>query len=500
MTVIEAQKKSDTINTNCTNNKWQPPTPFLQNTEHTIPYPVDAFPNDLQKIMTKYHQYGKQPIPLIAGSLLANISLACQSMANVARDKYLKSPVSLYFLMVANSGERKSAIDNLFSKPVRSWEKSFRQKRESEVKTAMTLHHAWQMERDGLLSQIKRCSFSDADAELLKLQLAFLLEQEPEIPLLPTLYFEDATQEALAVHLANGWPSASLWSDEAGIVLGSHSMQSNPTRFVALLNRLWDGKTFTAHRKTSQSFMIQNRRLTLNLMMQPLLLQQLSSQATGIHRQSGFLARSLMAYPTSSMGNRFYQEPPDDFGYLESLENRLQDCLDGSKKLTQAGCINLPTLHMSIDAKKHWVHFFNETESGVSHHGQWTNIKDFASKAPENAARLAALFHLYSGSEGNISSEHMEQAIAIISWHLFETRRIFSIQSEKGEILEAQRLLDWLVTHDKHQTTPREIQQFSPIRNKQARDEALELLANNNYIKVNKQNQKTVVELNPYAM
>jgi len=234
--------------------------------------------------------------------------------------------------------------------------------------------------------------------------------------------------------------------------------------------------------------------------MQPLLLEQLGRQAVGIHRQSGFLARCLMAYPKSSMGSRFYQEPPNDFGYLETLENRLQDCLDVSKKLTQAGCINLPTLQMSIDAKKHWIHFFNETESGVSHHGQWSDIKDFASKAPENAARLAALFHLYSGSEGDISSEHMEQAIAIIGWHLFETRRIFSIQSEKEEILEAQRLLDWLIAHDKKHTTPREIQQFSPIRDKQARDESLELLVSHNYIRINKQNQKTVVELSPYAM
>ncbi|QDP71230.1 DUF3987 domain-containing protein [Legionella israelensis] len=75
-------------------------------------------------------------------------------MANVARNKYLKSLYRFIFLMVANSRERKSAIDNLFSKPVRAWGKAFRKKRESEVKTAMTLHHAWQMERDGWLSQI----------------------------------------------------------------------------------------------------------------------------------------------------------------------------------------------------------------------------------------------------------------------------------------------------------------------------------------------------------
>lgn len=57
----------------------------------------------------------------------------------------------------------------------------------------MTLHHAWQMERDGLLSQIKRCAFAGEKADYLKILLTELIEHEPEIPLLPTLYFEDNT-------------------------------------------------------------------------------------------------------------------------------------------------------------------------------------------------------------------------------------------------------------------------------------------------------------------
>ncbi len=107
------------------------------------------------------------------------------------------------------------------------------------------------MEKEGLLTQIKRSMITGDNTEYLKLLLSNLMRQEPEIPLQPRLYFEDATQEALAFNLSDGWPSASLWSDEAGIVLGSHSMQGNPLRFIALLNRLWDGKSFTAHRKTS---------------------------------------------------------------------------------------------------------------------------------------------------------------------------------------------------------------------------------------------------------
>jgi len=337
---------------------WNNPVPLAPTVTPEIAYPVDALPSTLRQAVSTYQAYGQQPIPLIACSALANLSLACQSLANVARDRYLTSPVALYFLVVASSGERKSAVDNVFSRMVREWESNIRQGRAKDVQTGITLHHAWQMERDGLLSQIKRCASAGENSDYLKDLLTELVEQEPEIPLLPTLYFEDATQEALAVHLANGWPSASLWSDEAGLVLGSHSMQNNPTRFVALLNRLWDGKSFSAHRKTSQSFIIQDRRLTLNLMMQPLLLQRMGAHGEAINRQSGFMARCLLAYPKSSMGTRFYQEPPPNFDFMKGYEARLNDCLNQSKHLNQSGCIQIPTLRMSPEAKKQWVQFW----------------------------------------------------------------------------------------------------------------------------------------------
>lgn len=79
------------------------------------------------------HQNWQQPLPLVACGALANLSLACQTLGNVARDHYLISPVSLYFLVVASSGERKSAADNVFSKAIRQWEMSMRKKREPHI-------------------------------------------------------------------------------------------------------------------------------------------------------------------------------------------------------------------------------------------------------------------------------------------------------------------------------------------------------------------------------
>lgn len=268
-----------------------------------------------------------------------------------------------------------------------------------------------------------------------------------------------------------------LWSDEAGIFLGSQSMQSNPTRFVALLNRLWDGKSMSTHRKSSQSFVIQNRRLTISLMMQPLLLDRMSAQGAGINRQSGFLARTLMSYPESAMGNRFYQEPGVSNIDFSDYEKRITDCLNQSRRLTQAGCINLPTLNMTQKAKATWVLFFNGLESGLKEGGQWSGIQDFASKGAENVARLAAILHLFDGKSGDINTEYVESAIEIIYWHLHEARRLLATDVlPSDEIMLAQKLINWL--HDKNITTItlRDILRLSPIRDKKSRDEALEIL------------------------
>ena len=86
---------------------WRQPTPLTQATTEEIKYPMDALPAVLQKAVGAYHQYGQQPLSLITNSAIANISLACQSQANVARDQYLTSPVSLYFLTCGSTARRK---------------------------------------------------------------------------------------------------------------------------------------------------------------------------------------------------------------------------------------------------------------------------------------------------------------------------------------------------------------------------------------------------------
>ena len=152
---------------------------------------------------------------------------------------------------------------------------------------------------------------------------------------------------------------------------------------------------------------------------------------------------------------------------------------------------------MNPQAKHLWIQFFNSIEAGLASQGQWLEIKDFASKAAENAVRLAALFHLFSGKTGDISVEHIEQAITLMSWYLFEAKRLLEPQSTQPNLDDAKKLLVWLLEQRPQTTTPRDILQFGPLRSKTQRDAALETLVLHQYIRLVKAGNKTQIDINP---
>ena len=476
--------------------KWSEPVSFSSISDDETPYPIQALPRILQKTVSEYQKYGQQPMALVACGALANVSLACQALADVARDDYLISPVSLYFISMASSGERKSASDNIFSRAARLWEENLRERRAPLVQAATTLHRAWKMQCDEVAYQMKQAPIDSNHSSSVR-KLEALMMNEPEIPLLPSLYFEDVTGEGLAHHLAKDWPSGSIWSDEAGFIVGGYSMQSSPTRFVALLNRLWDAKSFSTHRKSTDKFTLKNRRITINLMIQPILMQQILSQPNNIVRQSGFLPRCLLAHPRSLMGKRFYQEFNGSLSCFDSYDSRITDCLSQSEYLTKKGCVKLPLLFMSPSAKKAWVSHFNHLEEGICEDGQWVNIKDFVSKASENVARLAALFYLFDGATGDIRAEYVESAIEVVNWHLEETHRLLGEKTVNALFGDAQKLMKWLINKKIPVTSMRDLQRLSNLRDKARLNDAIEILIEHHVLKQVTEDKKTYFEINP---
>ncbi|BBR19173.1 hypothetical protein WP3S18E05_06530 [Klebsiella sp. WP3-S18-ESBL-05] len=82
------------------------------------PFPVHVFPQIIRNAVYEVEQQTQAPQALIAASVLGVISLACQNRIDVCRLNNLRSPVSLFLLTLADSGERKSTVDKLLMKPM----------------------------------------------------------------------------------------------------------------------------------------------------------------------------------------------------------------------------------------------------------------------------------------------------------------------------------------------------------------------------------------------
>ena len=85
-------------------------------------YPIDALPAAVRCAVQEVAGFVKAPIPLIATSALAALSLAIQAHTDVQRADKLHGPCGLFLLAIADSGERKSTCDGFFTKAIRDYE------------------------------------------------------------------------------------------------------------------------------------------------------------------------------------------------------------------------------------------------------------------------------------------------------------------------------------------------------------------------------------------
>jgi Protein of unknown function (DUF3987) len=273
-------------------------------------------------------------------------------------------------------------------------------------------------------------------------------------------------------------------------------------RYLALLNRLWDGGTFDRSRAGSSSMEIKGRRLTVSLMMQGVAYKQLLAAGGGAARGTGMLARALVCSPFSTMGMRLYKPMPASLPALTAWNARLRELIGMPLPLDPEQGLQPYVLPLGREAFEVWRTFHDDVERELCATGEFADIKDIAAKAAENAARLAAIFHvLEHGPVGRVGPRHMEAGARVALWHIREARRLTSaVQATEGQG-DAQALAAWLHKHrEAGVPTLQEVAQGCPHRlrrDKARRDKAIGLLERRNVIRCEVVDGRTVLVLNP---
>ena len=481
--------------------EWPDPQPLTARVEPEA-YPMDALPETVRLAVEEVHGFVQAPVPLVAGSALAALSLACQALIDAQRAEKLQGPVGLFLLSIADSGERKTTCDGFFSTPIRHYEEEQAEAAKPGIDRHKADLDAWTAERDGLLSAIKAASAKGKDTGQTKASLARLQGDRPEPPRVPRLMLGDETPENLAWGLARGWPSAGVLSSEAGLIFGSHGMgKDSVLRNLGLLDILWDGGSHSFGRKTSESFTVRGARLTVGLQVQEAALHDFFERTGKLARGVGFLARFLLAWPDSTQGHRPFVEPPPNWPRLAGYHARLTDILNTPAPIGNDGCLTPALLTLAPDAKRAWVFFHDAIESELADGGDLRDVRDVASKVADNAVRLAALFHLFEGGIGPIGLDAFEGASRLAAWHLSEARRFFGEIALPAELADAARLDAWLIAYCRRERTfqvgKNHARQHGPLRDGKQLDAAIRELYELDRLQVRKDDRRTTLAVNP---
>lgn len=467
-----------------------------------VPYPVDALPPEILDAVAEVAAFVKAPVEMIAACALSAVSMAVQGHVDVRRANKLQGPSGIFALTIADSGERKTTCDWFFTQSIRAYQAEQAEMMKPEIERFAADKSAWEAEREGVLSAIKSASKGGKDTASMRAKLQSLESTKPKEPRTPSMLLGDETPENLAFGLAHRWPSVGIVSSEAGTIFGSHGMgKDSAMRNMSLLNVLWDGGEISVGRRTSESFTVRGARLTLGLQTQEQTLREFFRERGELARGSGFLARFLFSWPTSTQGTRFFTEAPRDWPALTAFNLRITQILALDLPITD-GALSPSVLDLSPDAKTAWIEFHDAIEAKLTGTGELREVRDVASKTADNAARLAALFHFFEhGAKGEISADTLVSAGAIVAWHLNEARRFLGEFSLPPEMADAGRLDAWLIDHCKRErvgvVSTRQAQQFGPLRDKQRLTAALTELADLGRISVATEGRRRIIMVNP---
>ena len=480
---------------------WPIPQPLTAKIE-AEPYPIDALPDTILAAVEEVGGFVKAPVPLVASSAIAALSLAIQAHYDVERAINLHGPVSTFTLVIAESGERKSTCDGFFTKAIRDYESAQAEAAKPFVKDCNAAIESWEAKRSGIKDKIRQLAKEKKPTAELEEDLRALGNKKPVPPRITRLIYGDVTPEELAFKLAMVWPSGGVVSAEAGVVFGSHGMGSDSvTRNLARLNVLWDGGDLPIDRRTTESFTVRGARLTMGLQVQSATLLSFFEKSGALARGTGFLARFLISWPESTQGNRPFTEAPEHWPNLSAFNRRITAILKQRVPIDENGSLTPLMLTLTPEAKAAWIKYHDAIEAELASGGELFDVRDVASKSADNATRLATLFHVFEGGLGAISADAFERASRIAIWHLSESRRFFGELALPAEMVHTARLDGWLIEHCKRERTQcvarRDAQRQGAVRDGARLDVAIRELVSLDRIQLRKDGKQLSIWVNP---
>lgn len=460
------------------------PEPLRRPLPPAEPYPLDALGRILAPAVLRVREIIQAPAAMCAQSFLSAASLAAQPFADVLIDGR-RELLSLYALSIGESGERKTAVDNVALRAHQEFERANLDKWESDYKQYEIEKEAYDAARRAATSgKIPKEVENDAREYIRDRILG--LGEPPKEPRKPILLAGAPTLEALHQIFAKGRPTLGLYNNDAGDVFGGHSMNAeNCLKTAAGLSKLWDCGAYDRLRVTDGLNKYFGRRLAFHLMIQPVVAEQVLSNDILIGQ--GLLARSLLEWPDSTIGYRPYNEvdisqDPALLTYARAIMDLLQRELPYRElrngELSESE-LDPPAIQLTPPAKQTWIAIHDAIEEEMRPGGVYANVRAWGAKAAAQILRIAGVLTLLErGDATDIHAEAVERGAALMRHYLGEARRIVGHAMIPSHIQHAEAILQWCRDRKQTEVSSSELLQSGPnvVREIEALSKAMQAL------------------------
>lgn len=421
----QAEKRCTMILTQPSAPKWGVMQPFPEE-KTTLPYfPLEDLPPSLRDFVMAVAESTQTNPDMASVVALGTLAVCNQRKFHVWNNYY--EPLSLYTVLIAEPGERKSAVMAHFTRHLQEFQKLENNRRRDHI-------NRYEIKKELLENQIRTLKESPKGPPDIEARLLKKIQELHDLPVVKPLrlFCEDCSPEALVALLEKNQGLMSVISAEGGIfdiISGRYSGKPNLDVFL----KGHTGEEILVDRKNSGNHTVSNPALSFVLAIQPEVLQDIMHNP--VLNGRGLLARFLYSSPESFIGKRDYESLPVPQHIDDTFQQLIHTLLAVPVPETPV------TLTLSTGARERMKTYFCQIETRFA---QETTLKNWLAKHVGSIHRIAGNLHLAGRQDESlvISTETMESAIRIGEYFLGHAQFCFLSALGEGELAKTKEVLE----------------------------------------------------------
>lgn len=401
---------------------------MLNTTPYFLPmapdFPLEVLEGTVTADMLNVTKARTQADPgMIFTCILANIAAAVQELVDVETFAGQIKPTSLFSLVVAETNERKSAVDSLVSTAAREFEARVNQtlKTQERAEDEESDHEDEEEEKESKRHRRRR-----------RWQFDFI--------------YGDTTTPGMEEGMASSSRAAFHISDDASGIF----------KHVDLVKycSMYSGGHVKIHRKNKPTLHLADPRLTVLWQIQPSLFDDYVRRKGQQIRDSGYIGRFLIVIPQSTQGTRTgrpLDTPPGQTPQEREFHKKMRELLDAwptfnPKKPPNEAQHPRQLMTLTDEAKEEAWKFNLWAEQQLLVGSQYHDIRNFVGKSAENVCRVAAVLCFYETRQLVIDALWIKVAIHVVLYYLAHAKSVFGAPSPHERLeQDAERLRIWIV-------------------------------------------------------